>query len=98
MIDRPKIADFIIIATQDNFHYEPTMAFIEKGYNILLEKLMAPTSEECKAICEAAERKGVKVLVCYVLRFTQFFRKLKEIIDNGDIGEIMIIKSITGEM
>ena len=68
----PKMADFAIIATQDTMHYEPALAMIEKGYHLLLEKPMAPTALECKAITEAAEKKGVKVVVCHVLRFTKF--------------------------
>lgn len=88
---QPKMADFAIIGTQDNMHFEPALAFIEKGYNLLLEKPMAPTPEECKAITEAAEKKGVKVIVCHVLRFTPFWRKIKDIIDNGDLGKIMSI-------
>ena len=87
----PKMADFAIIGTQDQMHLEPALECIEKGYNLLLEKPMAPTAEECKIITEAAEKKGVKVIVCHVLRFTQFWTKLKDIIDNGDIGEIVSI-------
>ncbi|HIT85747.1 MAG TPA: Gfo/Idh/MocA family oxidoreductase [Candidatus Ornithomonoglobus intestinigallinarum] len=87
----PKMADFVIIATQDNMHYEPALAFIEKGYDLLLEKPMAPTVRECREITEAAEKKGVKVVVCHVLRFTNFWRKLKDIIKNGDIGDIVTV-------
>ncbi len=89
--DLPKMADFAIIATQDNMHYEPALAMIEKGYNLLLEKPMAPTPKECKDIAEAAEKKGVKVIVCHVLRFTNFWYKIKDIIDDGEIGEIMSV-------
>ena len=77
----PKMADFVVIATQDNMHYEPALAMIEKGYDLLLEKPMAPTARECKEITEAAERKGVKVVVGHVLRFTPFWGKLKDILD-----------------
>lgn len=84
----PKIADFAIISTQDKMHYEPALALIEKGYNLLLEKPMAPTAKECKEITLAAEKKGVKVIVCHVLRFTPIFCKIKDIIDSGEIGEV----------
>ena len=90
----PKMADFAIIATQDDMHYEPALACIEKGYNILLEKPMAPTASECKRIAEAAEKKGVKVIVCHVLRFTQFYGMLKDIIDSDKIGEIMSVDAV----
>ena len=88
---QPKMADFAIIATQDHMHLEPALAMIEKGYNLLLEKPMATTPAECKQITEAAEKKGVRVIVCHVLRFTSFWTTLKSIIDSGSIGKIMSI-------
>lgn len=91
LVALPKIADFAIITTLDKMHCEPALALIEKGYNLLLEKPMAPTPEECKQIAEAAERKGVKVIVCHVLRYTEFWNTLKDLIDSGEIGEIMSI-------
>lgn len=89
LIEVSDIADFIILATQDKMHYEPALAIIDKGYDLLLEKPMAPTPEETKKITEAAEKKGVKVVVCHVLRYTDFWCKVKEIIDSGKIGKIM---------
>lgn len=89
--DLPKLADFAIISTQDRMHHAPALEMIEKGYNLLLEKPMAPTAKECKEISEAAEKKGVKVIVCHVLRFTNFWYALKELIDSGRIGTPMSI-------
>lgn len=91
LAQKPKMADFAIIGTQDNMHLEPALAMIEQGYDLLLEKPMATTPSECKQITEAAERKGVRVIVCHVLRFTPFWRTLKEIIDSGRIGKVMSI-------
>lgn len=88
---QPKMADFAIIGTQDNMHYEPALQLIEKGYHLLLEKPMAPTPRECKEITEAAERRGVKVVVCHVLRFTPFWRTVKNIVDEGRLGKIMSV-------
>ena len=89
--DQPKMANFAIIATQDHMHLEPALAMIEKGYNLLLEKPMATTPAECKQITEAAEKKGVGIIVCHVLRFTSFWTTLKGIIDSGAIGKVMSI-------
>ena len=89
--EAPKMADFAIIATQDSQHLEPALAMIEKGYHLLLEKPMATTPAECKRITEAAEKKGVKVIVCHVLRFTNFWLTLKNIIDSGEIGKVMSV-------
>ena len=77
LFKQPKLADVAVIATQDKYHYEPAMKAIEKGYNILLEKPVAPTPEECADISMLAKEKGVKVLVCHVLRYTPFFKKIK---------------------
>ncbi|MEG2380672.1 MAG: Gfo/Idh/MocA family oxidoreductase [Oscillospiraceae bacterium] len=87
----PKLADAVMICTQDNMHYVPTMQAIEKGYDILLEKPIAPTAKECLEIKNAANEKGVKVVVCHVLRYTGFFQKIKSILDSGEIGEIVSI-------
>lgn len=89
--DQPKMANFAIIATQDHMHLEPALAMIEKGYNLLLEKPMATTPAECEQITEAAEKKGVGIIVCHVLRFTSFWTTLKGIIDSGAIGKVMSI-------
>ena len=91
---QPKMADFAIVATQDNMHYAPAMALIEKGYNLLLEKPMAPTAKECKDIADAADRKGVRVVVCHVLRFTNIWRAIKNIVDEDKLGKIVSIAAM----
>lgn len=96
IFEREKFADVVIIATMDRDHFAPAMAAIDKGYDLLLEKPVAPTPEQCRIIQRAAEQKGVFVLVCHVLRFTRFFIALKNIIDSGEIGRVMNIQHIEG--
>lgn len=91
VLSLPKFADSVMICTQDKMHYEPAMAAIEKGYHILLEKPISPSPRECIEIAEAANAKGVNVVVCHVLRYTSFFSKIKEIIDSGAIGDVVSI-------
>lgn len=91
ILTKPKIADIALICTMDNMHYEPVMKAIELGYDILLEKPAAQTAQQCVDIATAAEKKGVKVLVCHVLRYAPFFKKVKQIIMDGIIGEIMSV-------
>ena len=86
-----KIADIALIATMDRQHFEPAMKAIDLGYDLLLEKPITPTPEECIAIRDRANEKGVKVVICTVLRYTFLFNKLKEIIDSGRIGKVMSI-------
>ena len=94
MANRDKFADAVIIATQDQMHTEPAIAFAEKGYHILLEKPMAISEADCRLIIEAVERNKVLFSVCHVLRYTPFTRKLKEVIDSGAIGEIVNIQHL----
>lgn len=86
--------DGLIIATQDQQHYEPAMAAIAKGYHLLLEKPMAETAEKTKALVDAAEEKGTLLMVCHVLRYTPFFCAVKKAVDEGKIGEIQSIHHI----
>ena len=92
VFDRPKFADAIIISTPDNLHYGPCMKALEMGYDILLEKPIAPTEEECRAILALAKKTGRIVAVCHVLRYAPYFIKLKEMIDSGVIGELISIQ------
>ncbi len=96
ILSQPKMADIALICTMDDMHYAPAMKAIELGYDILLEKPVAPTPEECADIALAAERKGVKVLVCHVLRYAPFFRKVKDLVRSGIIGNIMSILQVEG--
>ena len=49
-----KIADVALICTMDDLHYAPAMKAIELGYDIILEKPVAPTAKECADIARAA--------------------------------------------
>ncbi|MBR6676111.1 MAG: Gfo/Idh/MocA family oxidoreductase [Clostridia bacterium] len=91
LLEKGKIADLCVIATMDRDHFAPAMKAIELGYDLLLEKPMAPTQEECTRLAALAEEKGVKVVICTVLRYSDVFRTLKRIIDDGKVGRIMSI-------
>lgn len=92
----PRLADAVIIATTDRHHIEPVLAAVAKGYHILLEKPMAPTLEECRAIVRAVDEAGVSLVVCHVLRYASFYSKIKEILDSGQLGELCSIQHLEG--
>lgn len=94
MLERPRLADAVIISTQDKLHVEPTVAFAAKKYHILLEKPMATTEEDCRKICDAVNEAGVVFGVCFVLRYSPYFRKLRELIHSGVIGELVTFRHI----
>ena len=86
-------ADIVAVATQDEGHKEHSIAMMEAGYDLLLEKPIANKKEDCIAIYEASKKLGRKVVVCHVLRYTPFYSKVKQIIDSGKLGEIVTIQA-----
>lgn len=92
----PKFADIAIVATMDRMHTEPVLKALELGYDLLLEKPVAPTPEECGLISKKATECGRKIMVCHVLRYTPFFRTLKKLINDGLLGEVINIDHIEG--
>ena len=91
-----KLADLLIVSTLDQLHYGHVMKAIELGYDILLEKPIASTLKECQEIEKAAKAHGTKIYLCYVLRYTPFFMKVKELIDSGIIGQVASINLTEG--
>lgn len=89
-----KFADAVIVTTQDRDHCEPTVAFADLGYHILLEKPMAVAEADCLAIRDAIKRNKVILGVCHVLRFRPYARKMKELVDSGAIGDVVTMRHI----
>jgi predicted dehydrogenase len=87
-----KFADAVIIATPDFLHTQPCLAALDAGYDILLEKPIAPTEEECRIILQKAKDTNRIVGVCHVLRYSPYFRELKEVLDAGVIGDIISVQ------
>lgn len=85
----PRMADAVIIATQDNQHYEYACRAIELGYSILLEKPISPSVRECLELQKRAEDKGTTIMVCHVMRYTKFFQKIKDLLDSKVIGDVV---------
>lgn len=84
-------ADAVLVAMQDNHHVEPACAAMERGYDVLLEKPVAKTAEECIRLYETSVRTKKNAVVCHVLRYTRFFNAIKQIIDSGEIGDVIDI-------
>ena len=87
-----KVADVMVIATQDRDHYGHAMKALDLGYNLLLEKPVSPDIAECLAIEKKAREKGLKVLVCHVLRYSNYYKRIHDILASGVLGDIMLIK------
>lgn len=88
LLSREKLADVLIIATQDTDHIRYALPALEKGYHLLLEKPISPNLQECVALREKAHQCGKVVVVCHVLRYTQFYQKIHDLLRSGVIGRI----------
>jgi predicted dehydrogenase len=94
MLDGPKLADAILICTQDRMHFEPTIKALEKGYHVLLEKPMSNDPSECVIMGEYAKKYNRVFSICHVLRYTPFFQTIKKLLEDNKIGELMSIQHI----
>lgn len=94
LLEQPRLADVMIIATQDRQHVRAAIKALEKGYHLLLEKPISPDLEECKKLLDKAHETGRVVLVCHVLRYTRFYAALHEILSSGKIGKIETIDAV----
>lgn len=89
LLARGKIADVAFVCMGDRLHYEPAMQAMDLGYDLLLEKPIAPTLQQCQDLVQKAEETGSLVQVGHVLRFHPFWKKVKEVIDSGRIGQVI---------
>lgn len=88
-----KIAcDAVFIASMDKDHYKQAVQALKQGYDLLLEKPISPDIRECIEIQREAKKNNRKVVVCHVLRYTNFFSEIKKIIDSGELGKIVAIQ------
>ncbi|MDR0883252.1 MAG: Gfo/Idh/MocA family oxidoreductase [Oscillospiraceae bacterium] len=86
-----KIADGLIIGTQDATHVEIARPAIELGYTILMEKPISGNYAECVDLAKRAEEKGVRIVVCHVLRYWDYYQKVKQIITSGEMGKLVTV-------
>ncbi|HLN66305.1 MAG TPA: Gfo/Idh/MocA family oxidoreductase [Streptosporangiaceae bacterium] len=91
---RGRLADAVLICTQDRMHAGPAEAFAALGYHILLEKPMAPDEAACRRIVTAVEEAGVMLAVGHVMRYTPYTRAVKQIVDSGQLGDIMSVQHL----
>jgi predicted dehydrogenase len=85
--------DAVIIATPVRFHYEMARASLRAGKHTFIEKPMASSAEECEELIQIAEERGLVLMVGHTFLYSPAVRKIKEIVDHGDIGDIRYISS-----
>jgi predicted dehydrogenase len=78
--------DAVSICTPHHLHAPQALKAIEAGKHVLVEKPLANTEEDCLKLIEAADRKDVRLMLAYVVRYYPAIRKLKELLDSGKYG------------
>jgi predicted dehydrogenase len=87
LLARPEVTA-TIIATDENFHFDPTMLAVEKGHHLFIEKPLATDARESAQILTAIESAGVDAVVGYTQRFRRRFLAVKERLITGQIGDV----------
>lgn len=91
ILSGPRFAEVAIIATSDTLHVEPALEALSRGHHLLLEKPIAPDPVDCVRVVDAAEKAERVVQIGHVLRYTEFYGRLREIVSSGRLGEIVAI-------
>ena len=92
LLEQPRMADAVLICTQDQMHFEPTMKALELGYHVLLEKPMSMEPSECIKMGEYAKEHERVFSICHVLRYTNFFYTLKKLLEESTIGRLVSVQ------
>lgn len=88
--------DIVVVATLHDSLAVITQAAVEAGKHIMVEKPAARSAAELKPVMKAAEKHDVKVHVGFNHRYHRALRKAKEIVDAGELGELMFIRARYG--
>jgi predicted dehydrogenase len=90
--------DAVMIATPVRAHYEIAAAALTAGKHVILEKPMTATLDQGRRLIDLAARRQRLLLVDHTFLFTGAVRKIKEIVDSGDLGEIHYYDSVRANL
>ena len=86
--------DAVAIATPVSSHFELAMAALRAGKHVLVEKPMTATSEQSLALIDEADRRRPVLMVDHTFVYTSAVKKIRELTQNGDLGEIYYYDSV----
>jgi myo-inositol 2-dehydrogenase/D-chiro-inositol 1-dehydrogenase/scyllo-inositol 2-dehydrogenase (NAD+) len=86
--------DAVVIVTPTFTHREIVVSCARAGKHVFCEKPMAVRPDEARDMIDAAEKNGVKLQIGFMRRFDPPFLRARRIIESGELGEVMIIKSV----
>ena len=85
--------DGFTVATPAETHFNIAKDIIQSGKHVLIEKPMTLSTDDAEMLVDLAEKNKVNVMVGHVLLFHPAIVKIKEIIENGDIGDLQYVYS-----
>jgi predicted dehydrogenase len=87
LLNRPEVTA-TIVATDENFHFDPTMLAVENGHSLFIEKPLATDARQSAQINSAISDAGIDAVVGYTNRFRRRFLAVKERLITGQIGDV----------
>jgi predicted dehydrogenase len=91
LLARPDIA-IVLVATPEFWHREQVEAAAAAGKHVLCEKPMAASLADAEAMIAACRRAGVHLMIGHSRRFTGRYRRVREAIDAGELGEVRLVR------
>ncbi len=89
LLAKPTLGQAALVCTQDWQHVQPTLAALQAGYHVLLEKPMATTESDCRRLVQTSRETGRQLHICHVLRYTRHFKQMRAIVQSGRLGEVI---------
>ena len=87
--------DALVVVAPTKFHRDIVIQAAEAGKHVLCEKPMAMSVEECDAMIAAADKNGIVLQIGFMRRFDSGFIRAREIVDSGEIGQVVMVRSNT---
>lgn len=86
--------DAVVVATPITSHFELCRAALRGGKHVLVEKPLAHTAEQAKTLVDEALRANVVLMVDHTFIYTGAVRKVKQILESGDLGRVYYFDSV----
>ena len=87
--------DAVVVVTPTSLHRDIVLAAAKAGKHVLCEKPMAMEVAECDQMIGACAKAGVKLQIGFMRRFDASFRSARERVAAGEIGDVVLVKSLT---
>ena len=85
--------DAVVVATPVSSHFSLALQALQAGKNVFVEKPMAASADECRQLNRCAADQNLKIMVGHTFLYSAPVRKVKEIINSGELGEILYISA-----